>query len=183
MPSSDSSFAVGDRSSVQIGSSPASSPPPADDLDLDSANMSTDVVDEARLQKEEEKAHKANIASEKKRKAALARKKKPVTKAEREEKAKELDDLLNKSAAFSDILTKKTQVLGRVGSSLDGETLGEHNLQMAKQPDCLVGVTMRDYQLEGLTWLYEICSQAMSGILADEMGLGKYTPTCYVITS
>jgi len=33
--------------------------------------------------------------------------------------------------------------------------------------------TMRDYQLEGLTWMYEICLQGMSGILADEMGLGK----------
>ncbi|TQS32678.1 hypothetical protein Golomagni_07001, partial [Golovinomyces magnicellulatus] len=82
-----------------------------------------------------------------------------------------------KSAAFSDILTKKTQVLGRVGSSLDGKTLGEHNLEMAKQPKCLVGGTMRDYQLEGLTWMYEICSQGMSGILADEMGLGKTVQT------
>jgi ATP-dependent DNA helicase len=36
----------------------------------------------------------------------------------------------------------------------------------------MVGGTMRDYQLEGLTWMFEICSQGMSGILADEMGLG-----------
>jgi ATP-dependent DNA helicase len=33
---------------------------------------------------------------------------------------------------------------------------------------------MRDYQLEGLTWMYEICIQGMSGILADEMGLGMF---------
>ncbi len=32
---------------------------------------------------------------------------------------------------------------------------------------------MRDYQLEGLTWMEEICLQNMSGILADEMGLGE----------
>ena len=82
--------------------------------------------------------------------------------------------MLAKSAAFSDILTKKTQVLGRVGSSLDGTTLGEHNLKMAQQPKCMINGTMRDYQLEGLTWMYEICSQGMSGILADEMGLGKF---------
>lgn len=100
------------------------------------------------------------------------KKKKAETKAEREAKAKELDELLMKSAAFSDILTKKTQVLGRVGSSLDGKTLGEHNLEMAKQPKCMINGTMRDYQLEGLTWMFEICSQGMSGILADEMGLG-----------
>jgi ATP-dependent DNA helicase len=59
-----------------------------------------------------------------------------------------------------------------VGSSLDGKALGEHDLQMAKQPECMINGTMRDYQLEGLTWMYEICSQGMSGILADEMGLG-----------
>lgn len=133
---------------------------------------------EGSLEREEEEARAANIKAEEERRRALAqsrkkKKKKAESKAEREAKARELDELLMKSAAFSDILTKKTQVLGRVGSSLDGKALGEHNLQMAKQPKCLVGGTMRDYQLEGLTWMYEICSQGMSGILADEMGLGK----------
>lgn len=134
-----------------------------------------DEIDDALL-KEEEAAREENQKIEEKRRQALLkkrRKKKAETKAEREIKARELDDLLAKSAAFSDILTKKTQVLGRVGSSLDGKTLGEHNLEMAAQPKCMVGGTMRDYQLEGLTWMYEICSQGMSGILADEMGLGK----------
>lgn len=134
-----------------------------------------DGIDDALL-KEEEAAREENERIEEKRRQALLKKrkkKKAETKAEREIKARELDDLLAKSAAFSDILTKKTQVLGRVGSSLDGKTLGEHNLEMAAQPKCMVGGTMRDYQLEGLTWMYEICSQGMSGILADEMGLGK----------
>lgn len=58
---------------------------------------------------------------------------------------------------------------------MDGKALGEHNLQMAEQPKCLVGGTLRDYQLEGVTWMYEVCLQGMSGILADEMGLGVYT--------
>jgi ATP-dependent DNA helicase len=134
------------------------------------------MLTEDALEKEEESARAANQKAEEIRRQALLKKrkkKKPETKAERETKAKELDELLMKSAAFSDILTKKTQVLGRVGSSMDGQTLGEHNLEMAKQPDCVVGGTMRDYQLEGLTWMFEICSQGMSGILADEMGLGK----------
>jgi ATP-dependent DNA helicase len=148
----------------------ASSPPEQD------SPQSAKMINEHVLEKEEESARVANEKVEESRRQALLRrrkKKKPETKSERETKAKELDELLMKSAAFSDILTKKTQVLGRVGSSLDGQTLGEHNLEMAKQPDCLVGGTMRDYQLEGLTWMYEICSQGMSGILADEMGLGK----------
>lgn len=136
-----------------------------------------DGIDDALL-KEEEAAREENLKIEEKRRQALLKKrkkKKAETKAEREVKARELDDLLAKSAAFSDILTKKTQVLGRVGSSLDNKTLGEHNLEMAEQPKCMVGGTMRDYQLEGLTWMFEICSQGMSGILADEMGLGRYS--------
>ncbi len=159
------------------GSSPASSPPPTP-----SPQIKPETINDDELEKEEEQARLANNAAEEKRRQAVARKrktKKAETKAEREAKAKELDELLMKSAAFSDILTKKTQVLGRVGSSLDGQTLGEHDLQMAKQPKCLVGGTMRDYQLEGLTWMYEICSQGMSGILADEMGLGKLLLLCF----
>ncbi|OAQ95394.1 SNF2 family helicase/ATPase PasG [Purpureocillium lilacinum] len=144
-----------------------------------------ELVDDSLLQ-EEEQAREDNLKAEaERRKAALAqkrkRKKKAETKAEREAKARELDELLMKSAAFSDILTKKTQVLGRVGSGMDGKTLGDHNLTMASQPKCMVGGTMRDYQLEGLTWMFEICSQGMSGILADEMGLGKTVQTIALI--
>ncbi|KAL7948572.1 SNF2 family DNA-dependent ATPase [Trichoderma barbatum] len=158
----------------------APSSPPTDPF-----NDQEDVglVDEDII-KEEAKARSLNNALEEKRRATLTKqrkKKKAETKAEREAKARELDELLQKSAAFSDILTKKTQVLGRVGSSLDGKKLGEHNLQMAAQPECMVGGEMREYQLEGLTWMYEICSQGMSGILADEMGLGKTIQTIALI--
>ena len=139
------------------------------------STMSSAELEEQQLFAEEEKARIENQKAEEKRKEAMKkkRKKKAETKAEREAKAKELDELLRQSAAFSDILTKKTEALGRVGSGFDGKTLGEHDLKMAEQPKCLVGGTMRDYQLEGLTWMYEICLQGMSGILADEMGLGR----------
>lgn len=167
------------RSNVMT--SAPSSPPGAGDDDVE-------FVD-GDLVKEEEQARLDNIKAEeaKRREAAQKRKrkKKAETKAEREAKARELDELLMKSAAFSDILTKKTQALGRVGSSLDGKTLGDHNLQMARQPKCMVGGTMRDYQLEGLTWMFEICSQGMSGILADEMGLGifvRFSPVVPLLT-
>ncbi|KAH8172211.1 lymphocyte-specific helicase [Sarocladium implicatum] len=143
-----------------------------------------DGLNEDALIKAEEEAQTANAAAEEKRRQAILRRKKPKkaeTKAEREAKARELDELLQKSAAFSDILTKKTQVLGRVGSSLDGKALGEHDLVMAKQPKCMINGEMRDYQLEGLTWMFEICSQGMSGILADEMGLGKTVQTIALI--
>lgn len=130
----------------------------------------TKLREEQMLAAEEEKAREANQKAEEKRKKKWKRR--AVTKEEREAKAKDLDQLLAQSAAFSNILTNKTKALGRVGTGLDGKVLGEHDLTMAKQPKCVVGGTMRDYQLEGLTWMYEICVQGMSGILADEMGLG-----------
>ncbi|KAF4999541.1 hypothetical protein FDECE_11492 [Fusarium decemcellulare] len=180
-PSSPSGTTSSVRSNSRLPTSVPSSPPPPQSPD---STMKLETEADDALVKEEEAARAENEKAEEKRRQALLRKrkkKKAETKAEREVKARELDDLLAKSAAFSDILTKKTQVLGRVGSSLDGKTLGEHNLAMAQQPKCMVGGTMRDYQLEGLTWMYEICSQGMSGILADEMGLGKTVQTIALI--
>lgn len=168
LPSDDETTASSSVS--RLPTSAASSPPPQEP---EATKMSyTKLREEQVLAAEEEKAREANVKAEEKRK-----KKRPghtLTKAERDAKAKDLDQLLAQSAAFSSILTSKTQVLGRVGTGLDGKTLGEHDLTMAKQPKCLTGGVMRDYQLEGLTWMYEICVQGMSGILADEMGLGKF---------
>ncbi|KAF3766841.1 hypothetical protein M406DRAFT_254423 [Cryphonectria parasitica EP155] len=153
-----------------------SSPPPAESPDMDD-----EYIPDERLAAQEKEARKRNLEVENKRNASLKRKRRLVTKEDRDKKAKELDDLLRQSAAFSDILTKKTQVLGRVGTSLDGQALGAHDLEMTEQPKCLVGGTMRDYQLEGVTWMKEVCAQGMSGILADEMGLGKTIQTIGII--
>ncbi|KAI3397375.1 hypothetical protein diail_10825 [Diaporthe ilicicola] len=169
----DSSSSVDGASPAgQPGSSPPSSPP----TDSPKAEMAPNCS----FEQEEEKALERNLEAERKRKASLKRRK-TLTQAQRESKAKELDDLLKQSAAFADILRGKTNVLGRVGTALDGEALGDHNLQMAEQPKCLVGGTMRDYQLEGVSWMYEVCLQGMSGILADEMGLGKTIQTIGII--
>ena len=174
MAPTSSSDGDSDKSNSRLPTTAPSSPP------IDSPKRSkgvSDGTDFDTLEKQEDEAKKVNDDDEHKRQEQAQKKKrrkKAETKVEREKKAQELDELLMKSAAFSDILTKKTQALGRVGTSLDGKTLGEHNLQMAKQPKCMINGTMRDYQLEGLTWMYEICSQGMSGILADEMGLGTY---------
>ncbi|KAG0649062.1 ATP-dependent DNA helicase DDM1 [Hyphodiscus hymeniophilus] len=152
-------------------STPASSP-------TESNGMATKIAQEKAIIEEEKRAESENIAEERRRKLKEKRRKKQDdSKEAREAKAAELNDLLAKSAVFSQALTKKTQVLGRVGSGLDDRALGEHNLDMAKQPECMVGGTMRGYQLEGLTWMLEICVQGMSGILADEMGLGKTIQT------
>ncbi|EPE06385.1 iswi chromatin-remodeling complex atpase isw2 [Ophiostoma piceae UAMH 11346] len=173
-PSSPSALEVGD---------PSVKEEVADDL----MEVPMAPEEQALMEAEERRASKANAVEEERRVAAMRRKnkKKAYSKAEREAKARELDELLRQSAAFSDILTKKTQVLGRVGTGFneDGsnKALGNHDLAMATQPKCLIGGTMRDYQLEGLTWMLEICLQNMSGILADEMGLGKTVQTISLI--
>jgi ATP-dependent DNA helicase len=181
MPSSSSSER--DTSSSPITKPPTtapSSPPEQPIMDEDDLDPSFFNDEEKAIFNENLAARKRNEEEERRiqKKAALKRKKKTQdTPAEREEKARQLDDLLTKSTAFGDILTKKTAVLGRVGSGFDGKALGEHNLVLATQPECMTGGKMRDYQLEGLTWMYEIGIQGISGILADEMGLGKTIQT------
>ncbi|KAJ8603319.1 hypothetical protein CTAYLR_009021 [Chrysophaeum taylorii] len=44
---------------------------------------------------------------------------------------------------------------------------------LTHQPSCVVGGTMRSYQLEGLNWMIRLRNNGLNGILADEMGLGK----------
>ncbi|KAF7868547.1 hypothetical protein EAF04_005078 [Stromatinia cepivora] len=176
------------RGSQTPTSKPRSSAPssPPEELEAEESsdfdvNFATE--EEKKIFEEEEKARIANSKAEERRRKAIAKKRAEhnESKAEREAKARQLDELLSKSAAFGEVLVGKTRVLGRVGSGMDGKALGEHDLTMAEQPKCMVGGTMREYQLEGLTWMYEICIQGMSGILADEMGLGKTIQTISLI--
>jgi len=132
-------------------------------IEPDEDKMENGIADQ-RLVEQEETARTANDKAEAKRAAARRRKwqnkKKGMSGAERAAKALELNGLLAQTEAFSNALLKKSN-------------LGMHELAMAEQPALIVGGTMRDYQLEGLTWMTEICTQGLSGILADEMGLGK----------
>jgi ATP-dependent DNA helicase len=123
---------------------------------------------------EEKRARAENTRVEAKRLAQVRnrRKKADLSPQERAAKAKELDELLRKSSIFGDILTQKTKALGRVGRDFDNQALTDAGVELKPQPEIMSGGTMRDYQLEGLTWMYEIMLQGMSGILADEMGLG-----------
>ncbi|KAI2619917.1 SNF2 family N-terminal domain-containing protein [Hypoxylon sp. NC1633] len=128
---------------------------------------------EQQMLTEEKKARAENTRAEAKRLAQRRKRKVQLSPQERARKAKELDELLRKSKIFSDILTQKTKALGRVGRDFDNQALADAGLELKQQPKIMNGGTMRDYQLEGLTWMYEICLQGLSGILADEMGLGK----------
>lgn len=53
------------------------------------------------------------------------------------------------------------------------QALAARTAETTPQPKLVSGGTMRDYQLEGLTWLTCLYQIGLNGILADEMGLGK----------
>lgn len=44
-----------------------------------------------------------------------------------------------------------------------------------------MGGALRDYQMEGLNWLYKLYQSGLNGILADEMGLGKTIQSIAII--
>lgn len=81
---------------------------------------------------------------------------------DRSQSLKDLDWFLERSQGFSG------SVMGQLEQALEARKVG-----MSAQPKLVTGGKMRDYQLEGLTWLTCLYQIGLNGILADEMGLGK----------
>jgi ATP-dependent helicase STH1/SNF2 len=54
-----------------------------------------------------------------------------------------------------------------------------HRIQekVEHQPATLIGGELKEYQMDGLTWLVSLFNNRLNGILADEMGLGKTVQT------
>ncbi|TVY91870.1 Lymphocyte-specific helicase [Lachnellula willkommii] len=181
MASPSSSRAETRSQTPESGSTTPGSSPPAEEDELNPDFLLTN--EEKAMLAEEQKVKAETDKQEEQRKKRVLRKTGPLTRDERDTKASELNDLLAKSEVFSKILTGKTKALGRMGTTLAGTSaaIGEHHLEMTKQPKTMIGGTMRDYQLEGLTWMAEIALQGMSGILADEMGLGKTIQTISLV--
>ncbi|KAL8723883.1 MAG: hypothetical protein Q9181_007110 [Wetmoreana brouardii] len=73
-----------------------------------------------------------------------------------------LEWFMQQSKGFS------TAVMGQLREALAARTA-----ETTPQPELITGGKMRDYQLEGLTWLSCLYQVGLNGILADEMGLGK----------
>ncbi|KAK2630522.1 hypothetical protein QTJ16_001342 [Diplocarpon rosae] len=164
----------------RLSSTPPSSPPELSPIiDVDSELDQDFLNDEERaIHEENEKARLANEQQELKQNKR-GRKKAPIK--DRDAKASELQELLNKCEQFTGILKNNSKSLGQVGRDFDGNLLGGHNIEMSEQPGNIVGGQLRPYQLEGLTWMYDIAFQSMSGILADEMGLGKTIQTISLV--
>ena len=52
-----------------------------------------------------------------------------------------------------------------------------NKVKIRRQPEMLVGGTLKSYQMRGLEWLVSLYKNNLNGILADEMGLGKTIQT------
>ncbi|CAD6580007.1 MAG: hypothetical protein ASARMPRED_009322 [Alectoria sarmentosa] len=133
-------------------SSPPSSPPSAADDAYDPKAE--------KMREEEEKLRQQSKREEKERKES---------ERERWQKdgqdpsyMKDLDWFLSRSQGFS------STVMDQLKQALEARKVGT-----SAQPKLVSGGKMRDYQLEGLTWLTCLYQIGLNGILADEMGLGK----------
>ncbi|KAL8687210.1 MAG: hypothetical protein Q9218_006552 [Villophora microphyllina] len=139
--------------------SPASSPPPMSEPDQDAEEDKTYDPKLEAMHKEEQKLSKE---SERKRSQNLNAKDNAQDREADEQSFKKLEWFMKQSMGFS------STVMSQMGDSLakkKGETMD--------QPKLISGGKMRDYQLEGLTWLTCLYETGLNGILADEMGLGK----------
>ncbi|RYP06742.1 hypothetical protein DL765_009371 [Monosporascus sp. GIB2] len=152
--SNSSSLSSSSSSSSRSPTSAASSPPSLASAETAEMGIASTFTEQQMLT-EEKKAKAENTRAEANRlaQARKRRKKVQLSPQERARKARELDELLRKSRIFSDILTQKTKALGRVGRDFDNQALADAGLELKQQPKIMTGGTMRDYQLEGLTWI------------------------------
>ena len=113
-----------------------------------------------KMREEEERLRKESKREEKRKKEAD----KERLEKEGPDKGylKDLEWFLNRSQGFS------SAVMDQLKQALEARKVG-----MSAQPKLVKGGKMRDYQLEGLTWLTCLYQIGLNGILADEMGLGK----------
>lgn len=133
-------------------SSPPSSPPSAAD---DAYNPKVE-----KMREEEEKLRRQSRREEKERRQAEeVRWQKD---GQDPSYMKDLDWFLSRSQGFS------STVMDQLKQALEARKVGT-----SAQPKLVSGGKMRDYQLEGLTWLTCLYQIGLNGILADEMGLGK----------
>ncbi len=136
-------------------SSPPSSPPSGGDGADDAYDPTVE-----RMRQEEEKLRKQSKYEDRTKRETEQNRLQP----DRQDTGymKDLDWFLNRSQGFS------STVMNQLKQALEAR-----KVQTSAQPKLVSGGKMRDYQLEGLTWLTCLYQIGLNGILADEMGLGK----------
>lgn len=167
-------------SAANASSSPPSSPPsaaeedeehktpgqePGEEQEQGEDENAEDTTYDPALEKakvEEERLQERSRKDEAKRRAEQKDQLSGDSSKDRSQSLKDLDWFLERSQGFS----------GSVMSQLE-QALEARKVGMSAQPKLVSGGKMRDYQLEGLTWLTCLYQIGLNGILADEMGLGK----------
>ncbi|CAF9926807.1 hypothetical protein IMSHALPRED_007056 [Imshaugia aleurites] len=133
-------------------SSPPSSPPSATDDAYDpQVEKMRDEEEKLRRQSKREEKERREVEEERWKKDG-----------QDPSYMKDLDWFLSRSQGFS------STVMDQLKQALEARKVGT-----SAQPKLVSGGKMRDYQLEGLTWLTCLYQIGLNGILADEMGLGK----------
>ena len=89
-----------------------------------------------------------------------------------DQKRARLSTLLTQTTLYSKYLAEQA-----ANSSSLSQSSGSQKQPVISQPATLSGVTLKPYQLEGLSWLVSLYENGLNGILADEMGLGKTIQT------
>ncbi|XP_018333272.1 lymphoid-specific helicase-like isoform X2 [Agrilus planipennis] len=130
-------------------------------------------------------------------------------KLRKEQAIKSMKYLLSKSVKYSNFFQEKLQKYNidpktkrkkplqeiKVEDWMDNNTVLHSNkkekntkdntIDVTKQIKYFEGGTLRQYQIEGLTWMIVLFENGVNGILADEMGLGKTVQVialiCYLI--
>ncbi|KAK9371107.1 SNF2 family N-terminal domain-containing protein [Lipomyces kononenkoae] len=112
--------------------------------------------------------------------------------------------LLRQTNTFLDSLAQSVKDQQRESKALEGRLVsGEEEVELdeegeekldyygvahrvqelvTRQPNILVGGTLKEYQIKGLQWMVSLYNNNLNGILADEMGLGKTIQTISLIT-
>ena len=150
---SSTPITAGSPDTADRASSPPSSPPSAAESDTEfDPKLEKEQAEEKRLRDEsrqEEKKRKENA-------------KKADDGEGGAQSMKDLEWFLKRSQGFS------STVMDQLKQAVEARKQG-----VMAQPKLVSGGKMRDYQLEGLTWLTCLYQIGLNGILADEMGLGK----------
>eukprot|EP01059_Diplonema_ambulator_P036586 TRINITY_DN9171_c0_g1_i1.p1 TRINITY_DN9171_c0_g1~~TRINITY_DN9171_c0_g1_i1.p1 ORF type:complete len:781 (+),score=261.18 TRINITY_DN9171_c0_g1_i1:45-2387(+) len=73
---------------------------------------------------------------------------------------------------YKAIADRTDEILTQLGITKDNT-----NVPLLPQPKEFVGVVLKPYQLEGVSWLYCNYTKGVNCVLADEMGLGKTAQT------
>ncbi|KAI9018575.1 SNF2 family N-terminal domain-containing protein [Phycomyces nitens] len=77
---------------------------------------------------------------------------------------------------------EETMLTDKDGNKIDYFRMAHRIQESVRQPDMLVGGTLKEYQVKGLQWMVSLYNNRLNGILADEMGLGKTIQTISLIT-